>query len=214
MEKINFPYLYALQDKVLQAVFTRETSFYLTGGTCLHRFFYEFRYSADLDLFTSANNTFHEDVRDVKECLEKVSLDYEPIVESRDFVRLKIENKLQVDLVNDRVYRLGRSQKNSQGIRIDNIENICANKICAVLGRDDPKDVFDIYVIYSQSNIEWPEIVKATRKKCALDPEILEFRLNSFPLDLLKYLNVLNKKTIDQMEQNYSITIKNILDYF
>ena len=214
MEKINFPCLYALQDKVLQAVFTRETSFYLTGGTCLHRFFYEFRYSADLDLFTNANNTFHEDVRDVKESLEKVSLDYEPIVESRDFVRLRIENKLQVDLVNDRVYRLGRSQNNSQGIRIDNIENICANKICAVLGRDDPKDVFDIYIIYSQSKIDWPEIVKASRKKCALDSEILEFRLNSFPLDLLKHLNVLDKKDIDQMKQNYSITIKNILDFF
>ena len=38
METLAYPELFALQDQVLSTVFSVETSFYLTGGTCLHRF--------------------------------------------------------------------------------------------------------------------------------------------------------------------------------
>ena len=47
----DYAQLYALQDKVLKIIFTEETPFYLTGGTALHRFYCEHRYSDDLDLF-------------------------------------------------------------------------------------------------------------------------------------------------------------------
>jgi hypothetical protein len=37
--------LYKLQDIVLDIVFKTETVFYLTGGTCFNRFYFEKRYS-------------------------------------------------------------------------------------------------------------------------------------------------------------------------
>ena len=45
--------LYALQDQVLNAVFAAESEFYLTGGTCLCRFYQAKRYSDDLDFFAN-----------------------------------------------------------------------------------------------------------------------------------------------------------------
>ena len=57
MEKITYQKLYQPQDEVLNIVFTLENDFYLTGGTALHRFYYNRRYSDDLDLFYLA---FHE----------------------------------------------------------------------------------------------------------------------------------------------------------
>jgi predicted nucleotidyltransferase component of viral defense system len=45
--------LYALQDLVLDKVFELDNDFYLTGGTALHRFYYNLRYSDDLDFFVS-----------------------------------------------------------------------------------------------------------------------------------------------------------------
>ncbi len=48
MEEIDFRMLYELQDQVLEAVFSADTTFYLTGGTCLHRFYFSERYSVYL----------------------------------------------------------------------------------------------------------------------------------------------------------------------
>lgn len=48
MDRIDYQELYRLQDKVLQVVFKAEREFYLTGGTCLSRFYFEKRYSDDL----------------------------------------------------------------------------------------------------------------------------------------------------------------------
>jgi len=48
MGSIDYKTLYDLQDRVLDTVFKTEQVFYLTGGTCLNRFYYEKRYSDDL----------------------------------------------------------------------------------------------------------------------------------------------------------------------
>lgn len=55
MDSIGFGYqkLYELQDEVLEVVFSVENIFYLTGGTCLSRFYQEKRYSDDLNFFTN-----------------------------------------------------------------------------------------------------------------------------------------------------------------
>lgn len=52
MDSLDYKQLYALQDKVLEVVFSVENIFYLTGGTCLSRFYKEKRYSDDLDFFS------------------------------------------------------------------------------------------------------------------------------------------------------------------
>ena len=59
MENINYKKLYDLQDRVLNVIFETEQIFYLTGGTCLSRFYQEKRYSDDLDFFTHSNNDFN-----------------------------------------------------------------------------------------------------------------------------------------------------------
>ncbi len=43
MGSIDYKALYTLQDEVLALVFKVENEFYLTGGTCLSRFYLEKR---------------------------------------------------------------------------------------------------------------------------------------------------------------------------
>lgn len=45
--------LYPLQNGVLTTLAACEAPFYLTGGTALHRHYFGFRYSEDLDLFVN-----------------------------------------------------------------------------------------------------------------------------------------------------------------
>ena len=204
METIDYSPIYALQDKVLTDIFSKETTFYLTGGTCLNRFYYNLRYSDDLDLFTNDNTLFRDDVRIIIDGFKSSSLEYTVIVDTRDFVRLKVKEKLQVDLVNDRVYRHGKNIYSKSGVVIDNILNICANKLCAIIGRDDPKDMFDLYTIFKKDSLDWKTAMATATKKCLIDPEILEYRLSTFPLELLDLLQVVDLELIVEMKKGYS----------
>lgn len=71
------------------------------------------------------------------------------------------------------------------------------------MGRDEPKDVFDLYTIFKTSETDWPAIITAAQKKCAWDMESLEFRLQSFPLNLLDLLPVPDTTFVTNMKQNY-----------
>lgn len=203
MAALNYTNIYALQDKVLEVIFSVETTFYLTGGTCLNRFYHNLRYSDDLDLFTNENALFRDDVHTLMDTFKSASLSYTIQVDTRDFVRLLIADNLQLDLVNDRVYRYGKSIRSPLGIVLDNELNICSNKLCAIVGRDDPKDIFDLYTIFEKGKIDWKTAITAASKKCVIDPEILKYRLSTFPLELLDLIKVVEPTTMSDMKKGY-----------
>ncbi len=49
------------------------------------------------------------------------------------------------------------------GYLIDTVENILANKLTAIIGRDNPKDIFDLLLIHSHYTVSWPDILDAAR---------------------------------------------------
>ena len=53
--------LYPFQDNILQLIQNLNVSFYLTGGTVLSRFYFNHRYSDDLDFFVNANPEFKKE---------------------------------------------------------------------------------------------------------------------------------------------------------
>ncbi|RLA73579.1 MAG: hypothetical protein DRG30_06125, partial [Epsilonproteobacteria bacterium] len=102
MGSIDYRELYSLQDEVLEKVFGVEDEFYLTGGTALSRFYQAKRYSDDLDFFTNSSTRFNFAIKNILAELSK-EFTIENELDSRDFVRIKINGLLQVDFVNDRV---------------------------------------------------------------------------------------------------------------
>ena len=186
----DYAQLYALQDKVLKVIFTEETPFYLTGGTALHRFYCERRYSDDLDLFMQGQPYFYDEAKALIYNLQK-DFTVETLVNAKDFLRIKIDN-LKIDFVNDRVYRYGKSNIKDR-IAVDNVYNILANKLTAVLGRDEEKDVFDIVSICLMYDFNWADILDAAHEKEGFDDYVLIERLRSFPLVWLKNLKLIKK---------------------
>lgn len=144
--------------------------------------------------------------------LNSASIKSETIVDSKDFIRLLVEDRLKIDFVNDRVFRYGRSIISENGIKLDNIENILANKLCAVLSRDEPKDVFDICTIFILEKLDFPDIFNAGNKKCVLEKETLEFRLKSFPIQLFDMLPVIDTEFFNIMKISYTSIIGEIID--
>ena len=210
MGSIDYKKLYNLQDKVLKRVFEVEDEFYLTGGTALSRFYQEKRYSDDLDFFTNNSTRFNFAVKNILTELSK-EFSIETELDSRDFVRIKIDELLQVDFVNDRVPRYKEPRVLENGYKIDTIENILSNKITAVIGRDNPKDIFDIYLISRYYSVNWQEILDSAQEKSVFSIDDLIVRLKSFPDRLLGSINLIDEGFLDSFQDDYGVLIDEIV---
>lgn len=198
----SYQKLYELQDEVLEVVFNVENIFYLTGGTCLSRFYQEKRYSDDLDFFTNNSPRYSFAIKKIKQTLA-VKFDLSVEIESKDFTRYKINNFLQVDFVNDIDARYKDVIVTKEGYIIDNIENILSNKLTAVIGRDNPKDIFDIYLIWKYYKFDWIEIAQSAHQKAGFSDEELIVRLKSFPRSLLDDIILVDKHFLDDFDKEY-----------
>lgn len=195
-KKIDYEKLYLLQDEVLKIVFDLENTFYLTGGTALHRFYYHYRYSDDLDFFSHNDTLFGESVNEVIDALVKKDYDINHTVQVKDFHRIMVDNFLQLDFVNDRVHREGKS-KIINDIRVDNTINILANKVTAIVGRDEEKDFFDLFCLAQHESFNWETILEIANEKSVFDKETLIYRLKSFPLAWLRNIKIIEDITIN-----------------
>ncbi len=207
MDHIDYKKLYELQDEVLTTVFEAENEFYLTGGTCLARFYIEKRYSDDLDFFTNQSQRYSFAIKKIKLALQKKFRLTVP-VESKNFTRFLINDLLQVDFVNDTAFRYKDIIITPRNYIIDNIENILSNKLTAIIGRDNPKDVFDIYLIWKFYSFSWPEILEAAHQKAGFLDEELIIRLKTFPVELLKPLKITDRTFLNE----FDLEIKKIID--
>jgi len=187
--------MYALQDNVLSIVFSLDTAFYLTGGTALHRFYYHLRYSDDLDFFSDDTPLFGENIMEIIHTLVEAGMHIQKTVQTRDFHRVIINDVLQVDFVRDRVYRFGKSNLIGN-YRIDNILNILANKLTAILDRDEEKDLFDLVAIAKHEEFSWPEILSIAEKKSLFEKSYLIQRIEEFPLDWLSRIRLAREFSI------------------
>lgn len=209
MGSIDYKKLYLLQDEVLKVVFDTEHEFYLTGGTCLSRFYVEKRYSDDLDFFTNQSPRYSFAIKNIKKALlERFGLVVE--VESKDFTRFKIDDLLQVDFVNDISFRYKEPRISEENYLLDTVENILSNKITAVIGRDNPKDIFDIYLIWKFYIIKWSEILDAAHQKAGFSNEELIIRLKSFPKELLGEIKIIDDTFLDNFSNDFSKIIDEI----
>ncbi len=202
MASVDYSEIYKLQDKILKNVYENENEFYLTGGTCLHRFYINERYSDDLDFFTNQSKRFNIAVKKVKIELQK-PFNVKAIIESKDFNRYLIENILQIDFVNDVSARCGDVRINKDGYILDSIENIAGNKISTIIGRDEAKDVFDVFAIDKHFNLDWAKIIECAREKTSFGIEDLLARLKTFPLELLEKITVVNEDILEDFKNNY-----------
>lgn len=211
MESLDYRALYSLQDRVLSILFSFDNEFYLTGGTCLHRFYVEKRYSDDLDFFCHSSSRFHWYVKEFVG-LVKNDIKVERLVDSRDFIRLFVDSQLQIDFVHDHLPVVRAPYSNEQGFRIDSVLNILSNKLTAVMGRDNPKDVFDIYTISCFYSYSWSDILADAKKKSMFNNEELLARLSSFPSSLLDGLSIVDTPFRNRFTEFWPVVVDEIAD--
>ena len=182
MNKSYFEELYPFQDRVLKVISAIETDFYLTGGTAASRGYLNHRFSDALDLFVNDDNRFSLWVERIIQALTKLPA-WKCIVDQKEerFARLtlaQVNLALKIEMVNDVPARVGQVSIHPVLGRLDSAGNILANKVTALLDREGPKDLADIWGFCCQLALSLTEAITDAQSKAA----------GVFPADLARLL--------------------------
>ena len=214
ISKTNWMSLYKLQDEILLLLREELSPFYLTGGTALSRHYLNHRYSEDLDFFCHDQEIFEPSVNKIARTLARSKFLKEQDTQiSESYARFYVGplSELKIDFVYENVEHVGDFKK-VQGINIDNPKNILANKICCILGRDEPKDVFDIVSLAQAYSFNWRKMILVAKRKQVLDETDVATRLEEFPIELLENINwVFNKIDIQDFDEKLKRLVMDIL---
>ncbi len=177
-----FETLYPLQNKVLRVLNGIKTGFYLSGGTAASRGYLKHRFSDDLDFFVDDDERFGLwAARIIQELVRQSQWRSEVLLQEERFVRLTlIEGKtlLKIELINDVPARVGQVRQHPILGRLDSAENILANKITALVDREEPKDLADIWGFCCRMNLPLVDAIVGAQGKAA----------GLFPVDLARIL--------------------------
>jgi len=183
-----FSVLYPFQDDVLRLVNEAKTGFHLTGGTALSRGYLKHRFSDDLDLFVNFDAHFSEWSNRVVDTFWRLA-DWktEVILREEYFVRSVLtrgEVILKVEMVNDVGSRVGDVRDHPVLGRLDSAENILANKLTALIGREESRDLADVWGLCTTLRLSINEaILGAQSKSSGIYPVDLARRLCSATLE-------------------------------
>lgn len=193
MSQIDYKALYSLQDDVLSILQNADHPFYLTGGTALARFYFNHRFSNDLDFFANSleEAVYKKSVNTILDLLKKLTPSQKDTQVWQTYAKTNVYGygvTMKIDFVNDVEYRVGAPYKTNFGY-IDSVSNILANKINCVVGRDEPKDIVDIVEIARNCSFSWLEMFYHAKEKCVINELDVAKRLNEFPPSLLEGLD-------------------------
>jgi hypothetical protein len=175
-----FDVLYPFQDRVIKVINQADTSFYLTGGTAASRGYLQHRFSDDLDYFVNDDTRFSLWVERIIQALNK-KWTCEVLMKEERFARLNLidgDAMLKIEMINDVPARVGVIESHPILGRLDSAENILANKVTAILSREEPKDLADVWGFCFQKNLSLRNAITGAQGKAA----------GVFPADLARVL--------------------------
>jgi predicted nucleotidyltransferase component of viral defense system len=166
-----------LQRGFLQAFFAEEigSRFFLTGGTALAAFHLYHRLSIDLDLFTQNDLALEASIRPIDQVAARLNCRLERTRVSQYFQQIYLTHpdqpdSLKIDLIRDFGPLYGERTM-YEGMIVDSLDNIAANKILAIFGRAATKDFVDLYFILRQG-YNWRKLFEMAQAK---DPGLTLF---------------------------------------
>ena len=145
------------QQKAIELIASEKRlgDFYLSGGTALAAYYLQHRFSDDLDFFVFENpdliflKSFAEKI---KEEIGAKDIRFERLYDRNQFFFETSTGELKVEFTKYPFRQLENTTL-KDGIKIDSLRDLAANKLMAMLDRFDPKDFADLFFILQNKNI-------------------------------------------------------------
>jgi hypothetical protein len=129
-----------LKRDFLREWFAQEQRFFLTGGSALGLFYLDHRRSYDLDLFTTETAEAKEVQNLILRVSEKIGAHCTAVRSAPDFHRFKLargDDREIIDVVVDRAPQVDALKASVDGIRVDTLREILANKLTTLVSRSE-----------------------------------------------------------------------------
>lgn len=177
-----------LQERLLDA-FRGVEGVYLTGGSALGRFYLGHRRSLDLDFFTPDADRVDELESRLRAWCAEQGLSISRTRAYPGFRRFQVEADGQatvLDLVHEPVPQTIplRDKPLHGGLRVDDLRDLVANKLGALLGRSEVKDLVDLYFLAEEGLDPIAFLAAARQRDGGLEPATLAWVLQEMSLDL------------------------------
>ena len=207
-----------LQKHILKVIRTLPLSktFYWTGGTLLSYYYLKHRHSFDIDFFT--DKPFPHDIlltfiTEVKRQIPGVNISEKKISDRWEYLIETKNESTRCEFVyyNGSKKRLV-SHKFYKGIMIDSLADIAANKTMAYFDRNEPKDLFDLWVLLSRKKYTVQQLLEMVENK--FGSKFTEFSFWSESSKSLKQLQTLVPYLIEPNEKKQIQIIKKVEDFF
>lgn len=188
MGKIRFTSLQKIVfDKISKEKYFRE-SFYFGGGTALSVFYFNHRYSVDLDFFSEKEF----DKNTVIKFINSLSIQLGTSVKMTKkemvmwFELSKDKKTLKVDFLNFPYPKIDKGLI-YQGVNIDSLKDIGVNKLLLLNLTEEPKDYVDLYFILKEKVTIW-DLIESAKIKFKLDLDLISLGEDFMNAEKIKFL--------------------------
>ncbi len=188
-------------------------AFYWTGGTALAVVYLHHRLSYDLDFFSE--ETFTPDavrqfVAQLKENTDLDNVEEKRLYERYEFF-LHNETEIRLEFVQYGHPAIGERGE-WQGVTIDSLDDIAANKTMALIDRAEVKDAVDVYFLLTQVEYTVGTLLDFVEKKFGV--RIAESVLWSESVNALRELPELEPVLLPTNERDPKDIMSDIREYF
>jgi len=209
--------LSGLQWEFLSFFFHGAPPFFLTGGTALSAFYLQHRYSEDLDLFTLDADAFDRVPLYVADAATSIAASVTSIQTAPQFRRYRLSRAVEsvtVDFVKEVVPQISEEKNRFEGIVVDTLDDITANKICTVISRAEIKDYIDLYFL-GRAGYQLENYIKlAQRKDAGVSQAMLAYLLSEFRLSKVPDFMIAQVSIEDIQEYFQSLSKKLAIESF
>lgn len=161
---------------------------HLGGGAALAGVHLRHRLSADADLFVHDKGSHRDLVRALPEIGAEQGTPVSVMRDAGSFVRARAQfatGALELDVVFEPVPDLEPAPPPVDGVVIESLVDLRANKLTCILSRSEPRDLVDLLFLDRAGYAPEADVALALRKDAGVDPGVIAWLLGQFPTEPL-----------------------------
>jgi hypothetical protein len=171
----------------------RAVPFHLGGGAALAGVHLRHRLSADADLFVHSRDAHRDLVRALPDIGLANDMPVSVVRDAGSFVRARLQlssHSIELDVIFEPVPDLENAPPPIDGIVLESLTDLRANKLTCILSRSEPRDLVDLFFLDRAGYPPEQDLALALRKDAGLDPGVIAWLLGQFPLEPLPIMLV------------------------
>jgi hypothetical protein len=183
----------------LQACHVR-APYHLGGGAALAGVHLRHRLSRDADLFFHDREQQRDAVRLLPEAAREAGGTISVVRDAGTFVRAVFDGangRVDIDLVHEAVADVGTLDPPVEGVQVEPLIDLRANKLTCILSRSEPRDLVDLLFLDRAGFPPERDLSEALKKDGSIDPGVLAWLLGQFPVEPLPVM--LEALSVDEL---------------